>query len=173
MQVCCQALAVLPSLRVHWTVAQPQEKDGCLQPRAPGSQKTLSPGLVVVTAIGGLPQPAQCTVFSSTAASHVEYPFCFSETPEGLLEACLSLPRRPRATSLKICIHASLGGAGRRLRVINLGGGEYNLVNLLTQLKDGAGPQWAPLGRATSVEFRFGKFFFQTVAGFSVPSTLS
>lgn len=118
MQVCCQALAVLPSLFVHWTVAQPQEKDGCLQPHVPGNQRALSPSKVAVTASGGgLPQPARCTVFSTTAASHAAYRLCFPETPEGLPGACLVLPRRPRATSLKICIYASLGGARGRLRI--------------------------------------------------------
>lgn len=114
MQVCCQALAVLPSLRVHWTVAQPQEKDGCLQPSASGSQEIPNPGMVAVTIACGFPQPAWWPVFSTSAASDDDYSFCFPETPEGLSDACSALPRRPRATRLKICIHASLGGAGGR-----------------------------------------------------------
>lgn len=83
MQVCCQALAVLPSLYVHWTVAQPQEKDGCSQPRAPSGQEAPGPGwLAVITAVV-LTQPARWPVFSASAALTPSTLSAFLKLPRG------------------------------------------------------------------------------------------
>lgn len=129
----------------------------------PGSSR---PGLACGDHRGG-PDPARAvaSIFCK-CSSDAEYPLCFLETPEGLSDACLALPRRPRATRLKICIRASLGGAGGRLSTA---------TRLICMRNSGAGRGGAVMGSCG-----LGCFYCNgvsprrvSVTGFSVPSILS